>query len=661
MSSVGDALSGGGSDATGVTDTSGGSFGDTPNLTDSDFAGLTDADIMGAGSGPTEFSQASNLANALSSGSPVGSSPVAAQTAAMTPPGTAAATGGDPAGAAGGTQSNTTPGSTPTNQNQQQQSGGGGGQQTHDPDHAPPSAVAELKALLKGLSGQPTGPTGPTPTGQAAPFALPTLAAGQTGAQSPRMALPQLAAGQTGPQSTGSFYGTPVQPWTNGVNDIAGSAPADASIPPGAAAQPARQAERTNADGSPAVDAQGNPVTAAGTPAADTPLPPSRPGAQTADAGGGGRQITVKKPGDGGISPRRGDADLPTVVPPGSAAHPLPTHKPGASPAPAGPATSSILNDISGVSTGSPTALADLAQAAQTLLPIVLPLLGGLFGGGGRRGGRFHGGRFTHGFGGGFSGFRGGMNAMRYHGGQHPMARGAWPYHHPQFGWHMHGRPPGPGWLPLHPNDAQALVGGQGQDGQDPNAPDPNNPPQEKTTGQPDDAFQKSGFSANPFVDALVKQESGGGQNIVSNTDKDSRGLTLKQGGNPNEISQGYFQIQNHPGGTWQTYGRQAGIDLNKYPSPRSAPLDVQWQVAQKIPIGQWGPATKAILRQKFGNFDPNMPFGQVAAQFGPAGGRLAAQTPSRKQPAWAQSAPPVAAIPNTVPVTSQPMVVGGP
>ena len=648
MSSVGDALSGSG--GSGVTDATGGSsFGGTPNLTDSDFNGLTDADIMG-GSAGNNFNAFNDLST-LFSGSAGGAGAVPSISA---PPSAAAAAGGDPAGAAGGTQSNTTPGSSP-NQNQQQQSGGGGGQ--HDPDHAPPSAVAELKTLLKGLSGQPTGPTGPTVPGSP-PFV--------------QSALPTLAAGQTGPQSTGSFYGTPVQPWTNGVNAIAGSAPADASIPPGAASQPAAAAAAAGTpaapvdDGTVGTDAQGNPITTEGTKAADTPLPPPRPkdlGAQTADAGEAARDInvharkTMEMPG----KPPQPQPDLPTVVPPGSAAHPLPTHKPGPSPAPAGPATSNILNDISGASTGSPTALADLAQAAQTLLPIVLPLLGGLFGGG-RRGGRFHGGRFTHGFGHGLSGFRGGMNAMRYHGGQHPAGRGAWPYHHPQFGWHMHGRPPGGGWLPLNPNDAQALVGGQGgQPGQDPNAPDPNNPPQEKTTGQPDDAFQKSGFSANPFIDALVKQESGGGQNIVSNTDKDSRGLTLKQGGNPNEISQGYFQIQNHPGGTWDTYARQAGVDLNKYPSPRSAPLDVQWQVAQKIPIGQWGGATKAILRQKFGSFDPNMPFGQVAAQYGPAGGRLAAATPSRKQPAWAQSAPPVAAIPTTVPVTSQPMVAGGP
>jgi hypothetical protein len=459
MSQVGDALSGGGSDATGVSDStfSDASLGDQITGGDGSLFGAGDASAFGAGSGPSEFSQASNLADALSSGSPVGASSVGAQSASMTPPGAAAATGGDPTGAASGTQSNTTPGS-PTNQNQQQQTGGQ--QKNQDPNYAPPQAVDQLKALLKQLnSGKPAGPTGPTPQGgQAQPFALPTLAAGQTGPQSALRQLvgsqpagASLETGQTGPQSPGPGPG------------FAGSQPGGpADIP----AQP----------GMVRADDQGNPITAAGTRADQTPLPPSRPGAQTADAGqgGGGRDITVQKPGAGAQPVET--ADLPTRVPPGSAAHPLPTHKPGASPAPAGPATSSILNDISGVSTGSPTALADLAQAAKVIAPL-LPMIAGMFGGGGRgRRGGFRGGRFTHGFG-GFG---------HLHGGQHPAGRGAWPYHHPQFGWHMHGRPPGPGWRPLHPNDAQAMVGG-GQDGQDPNqdpnAPDPNRPPKE--TGRP--------------------------------------------------------------------------------------------------------------------------------------------------------------------------------
>ena len=279
-------------------------------------------------------------------------------------------------------------------------------------------------------------------------------------------------------------------PGETGAQSPQGAPPLEGGIPnlPGVTpGQTGPQSPQGADPGRPAVDAQGNPVTAAGTPAAQTPLPPARPGAQptqTADAGGGGgRDITVRN----NVGKRQiPDADLPTRVPPGSAA--LPTKKPGASPAPTpqGPATSSIMRDISGVSTGSPTALADLAQAAKVIAPLI-PLFAGLFGGGGRRGrfGGFHGGRFTHGFG-GFG---------HLHGGQHPMGRGAWPYHHPQFGWHMHGRPPGPGWRPLHPTDAQGIVGGGmggGQDpnnpNQDPNAPDPNAPPKETgaAVGAPD-------------------------------------------------------------------------------------------------------------------------------------------------------------------------------
>jgi hypothetical protein len=545
----------------------------------------------------------------------------------MNPPSAAASTGGDPVGAASGTQSSTTPGSSPADQNQQQQTGQTKNQQDQN-QYAPKSATDQLKALLKQLSGKPTGPTGPTvPAAPAAPFALPTLAPGQTGPQSPQMPLPSVSAGETGDQSPGSFQGTPVQPSPpSPVSQVAGAPSAGASIPPGAASAPTASPEGRQITVQPKAGERGQTQAAP----QGMPAPQNEPG----EVAPGGPALPTRKP-----------------TQPPEAEQPATAASPAAAPPTGAGATPRILQDISGASTGSPTALADLAQAARIIAPM-LPMLAGLFGGGGRgRRGGFHGGRFTHGVG----GFRGGG----FHpGGRfgHPAWRGAWPYHHPMHGWDMHHQHPGGGWLPLNPAELQGLGGGQGGPGGNQGGPQASNPTQttEAGPGQPDDTFQKSGFSANPFVDALVRQESGGGQNIVSKTDKDSQGRTLAQGGNPNEISQGYFQIQNHPGGTWTTYGRQAGIDLNKYPTPRSAPLAVQWQVAQRIPIGQWGPQTKAILRQKFGQFDPNMPFGQVASRFGPAGGRLAAATPSRTQPAWA-SGPASASL--QLPVTSQPSV----
>jgi hypothetical protein len=623
MSNVGDALSGSGSSASGVNDQT---FADA-SLGDQMQGGTGDFTGGDAGGGPTEFNQFSDVANALSSGTPAGASPTVAQSAAMNPPSAAASTGGDPVGAASGTQSSTTPGSSPADQNQQQQTGQTKNQQDQN-QYAPKSATDQLKALLKQLSGKPTGPTGPTvPAAPAAPFALPTLAPGQTGPQSPQMPLPSVSAGETGDQSPGSFQGTPVQPSPpSPVSQVAGAPSAGASIPPGAASAPTASPEGRQITVQPKAGERGQTQAAP----QGMPAPQNEPG----EVAPGGPALPTRKP-----------------TQPPEAEQPATAASPAAAPPTGAGATPRILQDISGASTGSPTALADLAQAARIIAPM-LPMLAGLFGGGGRgRRGGFHGGRFTHGVG----GFRGGG----FHpGGRfgHPAWRGAWPYHHPMHGWDMHHQHPGGGWLPLNPAELQGLGGGQGGPGGNQGGPQASNPTQttEAGPGQPDDTFQKSGFSANPFVDALVRQESGGGQNIVSKTDKDSQGRTLAQGGNPNEISQGYFQIQNHPGGTWTTYGRQAGIDLNKYPTPRSAPLAVQWQVAQRIPIGQWGPQTKAILRQKFGQFDPNMPFGQVASRFGPAGGRLAAATPSRTQPAWA-SGPASASL--QLPVTSQPSV----
>jgi len=623
MSDVGNALSGSGSSASGVNDQT---FADA-TLGDQMQGGTGDFTGGDAGGGPTEFNQFSDVANALSSGTPAGASPTVAQSAAMNPPSAAASTGGDPVGAASGTQSSTTPGSSPADQNQQQQTGQTKNQQDQN-QYAPKSATDQLKALLKQLSGKPTGPTGPTvPAAPAAPFALPTLAPGQTGPQSPQMPLPSVSAGETGDQSPGSFQGTPVQPSPpSPVSQVAGAPSAGASIPPGAASAPTASPEGRQITVQPKAGERGQTQAAP----QGMPAPQNEPG----EVAPGGPALPTRKP-----------------TQPPEAEQPATAASPAAAPPTGAGATPRILQDISGASTGSPTALADLAQAARIIAPM-LPMLAGLFGGGGRgRRGGFHGGRFTHGVG----GFRGGG----FHpGGRfgHPAWRGAWPYHHPMHGWDMHHQHPGGGWLPLNPAELQGLGGGQGGPGGNQGGPQASNPTQttEAGPGQPDDTFQKSGFSANPFVDALVRQESGGGQNIVSKTDKDSQGRTLAQGGNPNEISQGYFQIQNHPGGTWTTYGRQAGIDLNKYPTPRSAPLAVQWQVAQRIPIGQWGPQTKAILRQKFGQFDPNMPFGQVASRFGPAGGRLAAATPSRTQPAWA-SGPASASL--QLPVTSQPSV----
>ena len=598
MSSVSDAFSGSGSsDASGVNDQtfSDASLGDA--LTSGDGSSFTDNASSAGG-----FQNFNSIANALSGGG-TGTNSIGAQAAAMSPPSSpTSAGGGDPAGAASGTQSNTTPGAS-TNQNQQQQ-GGGGGQNQANSDYAPPAAVNQLKQLLKAASGGTTGPTGFT-----GPTVPPSLA-------QPALPLPALAAGQTGKPSP--------------LGGLLGSSQAAASIPPGAASQPTAEAasmpyaggQGPVGPGQPGVEgATPNQVTGWGDPSAGgTPnwgidpktgvgvpgpaAPAAPPGAKAPPAaGGGGRDITVQPK-----ARMPWPKNEPGEVAPGGPA--LPTHKPPKEPAAAAPAPaaaappaqqppdapvsnippSRLIQDITGISTGQPSALADLAKAAGMILPMFM-------GGGGRRG-HFRGGRFTHGFG-GFG---------HLHGGQHPAGRGAWPYHHPQMGWHMHGRPPGFGWRPLHPNDAQALVGGgmgggQGQPGDpnnpaDPNAPDPNAPPKE--TGRdalPPDQTPTSGAIPGvgaKDVDAYTRQEAqkwGIDPDVASKVLAQESSYGQAWGGDKVDgrpTSFGPFQLHHAADGRalGDTFQRDTGLDPSD-PKNWKASIDYAMKMAA---IGGWGP-----------------------------------------------------------------------
>lgn len=615
MSSVGDAFTGA---TSGVSDTTLSDAALGSDLTGGSTVADSGSSFFGGSGGPSEFGTLSDIANAFSGG---GTSPTSAQSIAMTPPSASAATGGDPVGAAGGTQSATTPGASPATP---QQGGGGQNQQSQgDQQHASPAAVDQLKALLKQLQGKPTGPTGQIP--------LPSLSAGQTGAQSPQMPLPTLTAGQTGPPSSTSAAQAPIQSFPDFPGG--GSQPAGASIPPGAAAQPTAQA--TADDGTPKTDASGQPVTAAGTPASQTPTPPARP---TDDQG---RQITVNKPGAGAQPQPTQTADLPTRVP-----HPdttaLPTHKGGPSPAPAPstsyPATTQIQRDITGVSTGSPTALADLARAAMTLAP----LIGMFMGGGGRRGHR-----------GGFQGMRGfrpfgrpGGMGFRHPGG------GPWLYHHPGMGWRMHHFNPGPGWLPLNPMDAQGMgIMGDGQQGgQDPNAPDPNRPPKETgaTVGTPDQVGTSGaipGVSAKEVDDytRATANKYGINPDIASKIlgQESSYGQARRPG--DNGTSFGPFQLHFAPDGRamGDDFMRDTHLDPRD-PSTWKAQIDY---AMKRAAMGGWGPWTTTMNKlglNQWSGITTNRRF---------AGKPMSNQQPNVQ----------IAITPNTIPPTSQPMVAGGP
>jgi hypothetical protein len=623
MSDVGNALSGGGTNTSGVNDQTfaDATLGDQIQGGTGDFTGGTVSPSDASGGG---FQNFSDIANALSGGGVGAASPTAAQSIAMSPPSAAAATGGDPVGAAGGTQSSTTPGSSPADQNQQQQTG----QSKNQPDqnqYAPKSATDQLKTLLKALSGKPTGPTGPVPAAPSAPFALPTLAAGQTGPQSPQMPLPNVDAGETGAQSPGSFYGTPLQPQpASPVSQVAGAPQAEARIPPGAATQPSAAAS-----------------------------PPAAPA-----QGGGERQITVRKaapqampfpqnePGE--VAP--GGPALPTrkpTQPPQAAPQPEPAASEPAetqeSPPPAAPR---LLQDISGASLGSPTALRDLAQAAQ----IILPLLG-MFMGGGRRGGHRGGFQGMRGFRpfGAPGGFRGGHPGAF----GHPSWRGAWPYHHPMHGWDMHHQHPGGGWLPLNPAELQGLGGGQqgGQPGaQDPNALDPDKPPKE--TGAevgPPSATPTSGAIPGvgaKDVDDYTRQAAskwGIDPNVASKIlgQESSYGQARRPG--DNGTSFGPFQLHFAPDGRamGDDFRRDTGLDPRD-PTTWKAQVDY---AMKRAAIDGWTPWTTTMNKLGLNQWS-----GITTNR------RFAGQPRTNQQPSNVVKA---ASIPTTLPPSSQPMVAG--
>jgi hypothetical protein len=134
------------------------------------------------------------------------------------------------------------------------------------------------------------------------------------------------------------------------------------------------------------------------------------------------------------------------------------------------------------------------------------------------------------------------------------------------------------------------------------------------------------------FTSTLFGLESGG-QNIANTTATTSSGQ-----------AQGYFQITT---GTWNTYAGKAGVDLNQYPTPLSAPLNVQSQVASTIPLGQWAGSTLSGLQAAGYSVDPTATLGQNAANnndpfFTSTGGSQTA-TPSTAGTDWL--VPPIPSI----------------
>ena len=150
----------------------------------------------------------------------------------------------------------------------------------------------------------------------------------------------------------------------------------------------------------------------------------------------------------------------------------------------------------------------------------------------------------------------------------------------------------GPGGQALGPGTGGGAGGPQGAGGSGPHS-------RSSSAGGP------GGGGSGSFLDAVSNIESSN-RNIVQgihdvNTDK----------GTP---ASGYFQIIDP---TWRKYAAKAGVDLAKYPTPMSAPRDVQAQVAAQIPANQFGGRTQRMLHEQFGAFDKNKTLGELNEQFG--------------------------------------------
>lgn len=574
---------------------------DSIGSTLSSMAGALGSDFSGLFSTPAGAAAASSPASA------------AAQTD-LSPP--AAGSPDAQAAASGGTLSDPTP---TTSQGQKNQS------QSQQPQYADQTAVNQLKKALQQLvqarmnpqavnkgSWQPTTAVG----GQAPPQSLasmlpaPAQPANMAGAASipTEDATPASAAGMVLPQLSPTGARSPeVQTGETPADALASQGPGRSPTGPGGYAATPPTAAPVGDPGAARLppDQGGAPSTTGGSP--------------TPQADDQGRPITVRPKGTGaapaaaGAPPEAADQGAP----------PTAAEQPGGPPAPQVPPT---MQGLGGQSAMLPLlALAAIALGATAAA-----------GGFGGRHGRGRGGR-----GGGFRG---------YH---HPGGQGHWPYHHPQQGWQFHNWHPGHPWRPMDPAHMRqfpwfrdphnwwtagrgtpspypqgwelllaSLLGGgllrggqQGQQGAPPQGYPPGMWRGDQGGGgglRPAGTGGDYVRSGNAFTDALTGIESPNG-NVVSNSDVDSQRRSLANGGDPFEISQGFFQIQNYRvGGTWQHYAPQAGVDLNQHPSPSRADYQTQHAVARLIPFSEWGPETKRKMHDKFGAFPDKWTLGQL-------------------------------------------------
>lgn len=94
---------------------------------------------------------------------------------------------------------------------------------------------------------------------------------------------------------------------------------------------------------------------------------------------------------------------------------------------------------------------------------------------------------------------------------------------------------------------------------------------------------------------------------------------------------------------TWRRQAPKAGVDIRQYPTPMSAPRDVQARVAAVTPGTEFGPRTQAGLKAKYPGIDLSKPLGF----YGGTGGGANVPSPSATPGTTINTQPPAPSIAN--------------
>jgi hypothetical protein len=111
---------------------------------------------------------------------------------------------------------------------------------------------------------------------------------------------------------------------------------------------------------------------------------------------------------------------------------------------------------------------------------------------------------------------------------------------------------------------------------------------------------------------------------VVSGLESDNQNILGKLPIDQELGSSGYFQITND---TWRQFAPMAGVDINRFPTAMSAPPQVQYAVAQNIPLRRWSTFDK--LQRQFPWLGPNMTLAQADQSAGAVGAQRYVMSPA--------------------------------